>query len=115
MDVADWGGQQHKLHSLVAPVRAAEYGIPIFRVASSGVSQIVSATGRVFTRAPYPGEGEIIAGILPLDARPRLPLDRWLAPFCVATTGLTLLAVLIPARKKRLTPAECAPATQLQP
>jgi predicted amidohydrolase len=36
MDVADWGLRQHELHARVAPVRAAEYGIPIFRLASSG-------------------------------------------------------------------------------
>ncbi|MFO1499391.1 MAG: nitrilase-related carbon-nitrogen hydrolase [Verrucomicrobiota bacterium] len=34
MDVADWGEHEHHLHARVAPVRAAEYGIPIFRVAS---------------------------------------------------------------------------------
>ena len=42
MDVADWGRHQHELHARVAPVRAAEYGIPIFRVASSGISQGVN-------------------------------------------------------------------------
>jgi apolipoprotein N-acyltransferase len=115
MDVADWGGQQHALHSLVAPIRAAEYGIPIFRIASSGVSQIVSAAGRVLAKAPYPGEGEIIAGALPLNAHPRLPLDRWLAPACVGITGIALIAALIPARKNQLPTSESAPATQMQP
>ena len=47
MDVEEWGRHQHELHSRVAPVRAAEYGIPIFRVASSGISQAVSWTGNV--------------------------------------------------------------------
>ena len=32
MDVADWGRRQHELHARVAPVRAAEYGVPIFRL-----------------------------------------------------------------------------------
>src|SRR5215469_12507991 len=41
MDVVDWGKRQHQLHALVAPVRAAEYGLPIFRLASSGISQAV--------------------------------------------------------------------------
>ncbi len=99
MDVADWGEWQHKLHSRIAPVRAAEYGIPIFRVASSGVSQIVSRTGRVLASAPYPGEGEIIGGQLPLNAKPRLPHDRWLAPACVGITALALVASLIPSRR----------------
>src|SRR6202012_354920 len=41
MDVEEWGRHEHKLHALVAPVRAAEYGVPIFRLASSGISQAV--------------------------------------------------------------------------
>jgi len=101
MDVADWGAQQHNLHARVAPTRAAEYGIPIFRVASSGVSQIVSASGNVIASAPYPGEGEIIGGELPLNASPRLPLDRYLAPFCTAMTGLVMLALLASSFTRR--------------
>ena len=99
MDVSDWGEQQHKLHSRVAPMRAAEYGIPIFRVASSGISQIVARTGRVLASAPFPGDGEIIAGQLPLNAKPNLPLDRWLAPMCVGIAVLAFVASLIPRRK----------------
>ena len=112
MDVAEWGAHQHELHSRITPVRAAEYGIPIFRVASSGISQLVSQTGRVIASAPFPGGGDIIGGHLTLNARPRLPLDRWLAPACVGITALTLIAVLIPARKKDLSAAESAPATK---
>ena len=100
MDVADWGEQQHKLHSRVPPMRAAEYGIPIFRVCSSGISQLISRSGRVLASAPFPGEGDIIAGDLPLNAKPRLPLDRWLAPVCVSITALALIASLIPVRKR---------------
>lgn len=100
MDVADWGEQQHKLHARIAPMRAAEYGIPIFRVCSSGISQLVSRTGRVLASAPFPGDGEIISGQLPLNAKPRLPLDRWLAPACVAIAALALVAGLIPNRKR---------------
>jgi len=110
MDVAEWGEQQHRLHSRVAPMRAAEYGIPIFRVASSGVSQIVSRTGRVLASAPFPGEGEIIGGYLPLNAKPRLPLDRWFAPACVGIAALALIGSLIPARKKRSPDSESSPA-----
>ncbi len=107
MDVVDWGERQHELHSRVAPMRAAEYGIPIFRVASSGVSQIVSRSGRVIASAPfqgkdYAGDGEIIGGQLPLNSKPRLPLDRWLAPVCVGIAALALLGSLIPARRKHI-------------
>src|SRR5579863_4086976 len=35
MDAQDWGAAEHRLHARIAPVRAREYGIPIFRLASS--------------------------------------------------------------------------------
>src|SRR4029077_6618928 len=57
MDVVDWGEGQHELHARVAPVRAAEYGLPIFRLASSGISQAVDRTGNVLAKAPCPGDG----------------------------------------------------------
>jgi apolipoprotein N-acyltransferase len=99
MDVADWGKSQHLLHARVAPVRAAEYGIPVFRVATSGVSQAVTANGIVVASAPFPGEGAMIGASLSLPDRGSLPADRWLAPACVAVTGLLLACVsLIPSR-----------------
>ena len=42
MDVMHWGAHQHQLHAKVTQVRAREYG-PIFRIASSGESQLVNA------------------------------------------------------------------------
>lgn len=107
MDVADWGALQHALHSRVAPVRAAEYQLPIFRVASSGVSQIVDSTGSVLSTAPFLGEGALIGGELPLlGIRPHIPFMHRLAPLCFAVTLCALGASLIPSRKKPLTPAE---------
>jgi apolipoprotein N-acyltransferase len=90
MDVADWGRHQHELHARVAPVRAAEYGIPIFRVASSGISQGVNWRGGVQSSAPFEGQGEILffGAHLSPGLKAPLPLDRWLAPFCVGVTGL---------------------------
>jgi apolipoprotein N-acyltransferase len=114
MDVAEWGAPEHTLHARIAPMRAAEYQIPIFRLASSGISQLVSPNGRVLAEAPFPGQGEILGGTLPLNAGPRLPLDRWLAPGCVGITALALVAILVPRRKK----AACLPeskSTNLSP
>jgi apolipoprotein N-acyltransferase len=106
MDVADWGRHQHELHARVAPVRAAEYGIPIFRVASSGISQGVDAWGRVRSSAPFPGEGEMIFfGVnLRPDRHGSLPLDRYLAPLCVGVTGLFVLWLAVTAFRRK--PAE---------
>ncbi len=90
MDVIDWGEPQHRLHARVGPVRAAEYGVPIFRVASSGISQLVGRTGEVLASAPCPGEGAMLSGTLALRNAGQLPWDRWLAPF---STGVTVLLI----------------------
>jgi predicted amidohydrolase len=94
MDVEDWGRHEHELHSRVAPVRAAEYGIPIFRVASSGISQAVAGGGNVVAQTSVFGSGEIISAQLRLPMRGSIPLDRILAPFCVGVTGIVTAALL---------------------
>lgn len=90
MDATDWGRQQHELHTRVAPIRAAEYGVPIFRLASSGISQCVDATGRVLASAPMPGDEAIFSGKLDLKGSGKLPLDRIIAPLSVWVTALTI-------------------------
>jgi len=85
MDAEHWGAYQHRLHARVAPVRAAEYGVPIFRVASSGISQMVEPEGHVTATAPFPGQHESLAATLNLRWSPaRTPLDRYLVWPCVA-------------------------------
>jgi len=91
MDVADWGGYQHRLHARVAPVRAAEYGLPIFRVCSSGISQLIDGAGSVVASAPFPGEQAAISGPLELVRRGHLPLDHWLAPLASFVTAAIVL------------------------
>ena len=91
MDMAEWGGPQHRLHARVAPVRAAEHALPVFRLASSGISQWVDARGRVRASAPFPGDGAILTAELDLPAGGSRPLDRVLAP---AASGLTALLAL---------------------
>lgn len=95
MDVADWGEHQHRLHGRIAPARAAEYGLPIFRVASSGVSQLVDRTGMVMADAPFAAEGKIISGTLRLGAGAgNLPLDRRLGPLSVLVTIAVMVALV---------------------
>jgi len=95
MDVEYWSRHQHELHTRVAPVRAEEYGIPIFRLASSGISQAVSADGKVVATAPMPGTGATLAANLTLANHPTLPVDRYIAPVCTGATALVLVVLLI--------------------
>ena len=83
MDVESWGKSEHELHKRVAPVRAAEYGIPIFKVASSGISQSVYFNGNVIASAPFPGQGEIISSNIHLSDNASKPLDRYLFWPCI--------------------------------
>jgi apolipoprotein N-acyltransferase len=104
MDVEDWGRHQHELHSRVAPARAAEYGIPIFRLASSGISQAVAGDGHVVAQTSFPGSLDILSAQFRLPAHGSLPLDRFLAPVCTAITGVILAALLFLAWKDKHTP-----------
>jgi apolipoprotein N-acyltransferase len=106
MDVSEWGRHQHELHSRVAPIRAAEYGIPIFRLASSGISQAVDGSGHVIAQTRFDGSAEILAATLRLPMRGALPLDRILAPICVGVTTITTVALLFLAWKEKLIKAK---------
>lgn len=89
MDAEDWGDHEHRLHAKVAPVRAREYGIPIFRLGSSGISQLVDRDGSVVASAPFPGQGQRLKGRLQFAQPGRLPVDRYLAlPAVGAVIGL---------------------------
>jgi apolipoprotein N-acyltransferase len=99
MDVADWGKRQHEQHARVGPVRAAEYHVPIFRLASSGISQAISSTGALLASAPFPGQGAMIFANLSLRGSGRVPYDRWLALVCVAGSAVLLAALFVPRRR----------------
>jgi predicted amidohydrolase len=101
MDVMEWGRHQHELHSRVAPVRAAEYGIPIFRVDSSGISQAVTGGGYVVAQTSVPGNGEIFSAQLRLPRQGSIPVDRYLAPICTGITGIITAGLLFLAWKDK--------------
>lgn len=91
MDAINWGQSEHALHARVAPVRALEYRVPIIRVASSGISQIVNSHGRAIASAPYPGQESSLAAPVSVQGSGHLPIDRILAPFA------SLVTLLFPA------------------
>jgi len=103
MDVVDWGEHQHRLHARVAPVRAAEYRIPILRVASSGISQLVADDGSVTASTPFAKEGATITGQLPLVFKGQKPWDRIAARISVGVTAVVLgwLPVAVLFRRPR--------------
>ena len=109
MDVIDWGKRQHALHARVAAIRAAEYGIPIFRVASSGISQLVDASGRTLASAPFPGDGAMLSGVLEMGKAGHLPLDHWFAPFATILTGLIMIVLLTARRGSQAAVRVCPP------
>lgn len=116
MDVMDWGSREHELHAMVAPVRAAEYGVPIFRVASSGISQFVDRRGHVIAKAGFPGQQEILVGRLAPANSGSVPLDRILAPLATLVTTVVivwaLVSSLFPGRTSR---GGHSPGTQQEP
>jgi apolipoprotein N-acyltransferase len=91
MDVVEWGKHQHELHARVARIRAAEYGIPIFRVASSDISQLVDRSGFEQASAGFPGQNEMLSGKMFINQPGSLPVDRWLGPGSVGVSGLIIL------------------------
>ncbi len=98
MDVTQWGRRQHELHAMVAPSRAAEYGVPIVRVCSSGVSQIVDDSGHVRASLPYPGQGEMFARRVRFATTASVPPDRYLAWVAIAIVAAALVALPLPWR-----------------
>ena len=101
MDVADWGEHQHRLNARIGPARAREFGVPVIRLASSGISQWIDASGGVRASAPFRGQEETLYGAFELRAPNRVPFDIWLGPVSVLVTGGFILASCFPARKRR--------------
>lgn len=76
-------------------MRAAEYGVPIFRVASSGISQAVDEHGRILASAGFPGQGNEIFASLRLPVKGNLPIDRWLGPVSAGVTAVLWIWLII--------------------
>lgn len=95
MDCMSWPKQEHVLNAVAAPIRAAEYRVPVFRVCSSGISQLVMPDGRVTASAAYPGQGEMLAGYLPVQACGSVPIDRFLGPLSTVIAGILVLGMAV--------------------
>jgi len=97
MDNTEWGKAEHELHGRIAPLRAAEYAVPVFRLCSSGISQFAGPDGRVISSAPFPGQDALLCAEMELPPRGRLPLDRPLAELSVVVAAALILFLTIDA------------------
>ncbi len=100
VDVITWGEWEHQLHAKLVPVRAREYGVPVFRLASSGISTFADRSGRILAEGSYPGHDEILAARLPMNNTGRLPPDRYVALPIVAGVGALLVFLLFTPRNE---------------
>ena len=103
MDRENWGAAEHVLSARLGATRAAEYGLPVFRLASSGISQIIQSDGTIAAAGEFPGQGDTVAGELALGSPGHLPLDRWLAWPCVVVAGIVLLWLIVGDLHRRIT------------
>jgi apolipoprotein N-acyltransferase len=95
MDAVEWGAHQHRLNARMTAIRAAENRLWIFRVATSGISQLVAPGGWVVAETSFPGQGEFIVGQAQGQYwKNRIPLDRVFGLQAVVITIATLLALL---------------------
>ncbi len=106
-DEIEWGAYEHRLHARIAPVRAAEHRLPVLRVASSGISQLIERDGRITATAPFPGDLAMLNGTLKVGETGRIPPDRWLGRLSAWTSWALLgwAAVLTYQRRKQPSPA----------
>jgi apolipoprotein N-acyltransferase len=91
-DVEIWGLTTQDEHSRIPAVRAVEYGIPIVRATSNGLSQIIAPNGQVVASS---GADHVLAGHIPMTAAaPHVPIDALGGPICMILAALYLLMEL---------------------
>lgn len=81
MDLQEWGAYQHELNARQGYIRAKTYQVPVVRVCSSGISQMITADRIAISEAGFPGQGEIISATLQPSVKGKLPMD-FLAGIC---------------------------------
>lgn len=86
-------------HAALARLRAVEQGLPLVRVANTGVTQMVDARGRVTAELPF-GVQAYLDAALP-GSLPPTPYRQWgEAPFLLALAGLAAALALRLQRRR---------------
>lgn len=92
----EWFGRSAALHqhAAMAVFRAVEHGVPVARVANTGLSFFVDPWGRIVDQGPI-FEDHVVVGALPGKARPRTAFTRTgdvVGPTLTIVAGLLLVA-----------------------
>jgi apolipoprotein N-acyltransferase len=84
-------------HFAQARLRAVEQGLPLIRVANTGITAVVDARGRVMDALPF-GEMAALDTTIP-GALPPTPYSRWGEfPVFLLLAGLALVAAAVRRR-----------------
>lgn len=85
-------------HLAQAELRAVEQGLPLLRVANTGITAVIDARGRMLQSLPLGAQGSLDAAIP--GALPATPYSRWgETPLLVLLAGLGAALRLVPRRK----------------
>lgn len=95
-------GVLHRLHGAMLPFRAVENHVPFVRADSNGLSQIVSASGKILAQAPL-FTPDILVGTVELGSGQGTFFTRrgdWLAYLCLGVVVANILAARLRRDKK---------------
>jgi len=105
MDASGWGETQHQQHTRIAQARAAEVSRYTLRATSSGISQILTPTGRPLVSIPIDESGAAVASFSPRTQLTPYVRFTWLLPYLCLAISLcwvlwTVIAAVLGRRKK---------------
>ncbi|MHB0938261.1 MAG: apolipoprotein N-acyltransferase [Armatimonadota bacterium] len=102
MDATSWGETQHRQHTRMAQARTAEVGRYTLRATSSGISQILTPTGRPLASIPFGESKAAVANFTPMTTLTPYVRFTWLLPYlCLAAALCWALWVAVAAVRGR--------------
>jgi len=89
-------------HLMLAAIQSAQFGMPLVRAATTGISAVADPRGVLTHTTPVFVPAVLVADVKPLRVpTPYSWLGDWFAWSCVVTSGLMLAAARIQARRRR--------------